>query len=99
MNLFLLLNVSVLPLSTPSKKIMLSNVPPFIKNEALERELSRYGKIMASIKMIPLGCKNPEIKHVMSFRRQTFMLLKEQGEVLYLSVKISVDNKDSFYIY
>jgi len=64
----------VLPLSSPSKKVTLSNVPPFISNDSLERLLSRYGKIMMPIKMIPLGVKNPDLKHVMSFRyidRQT----------------------------
>ncbi len=67
--------VPVLPLSSPSKKVVLSNVPPFVKNEKLEQILQRYGKIVSPIKMIPLGCKNPDIKHVMSFRRQAFLFL------------------------
>ncbi len=45
----------VLPLSSPSKKIVLSNVPPFIKNEVIQGVLERYGKLTAAIKMIPLG--------------------------------------------
>lgn len=36
----------VLPLSTPAKKVTLSNVPPFIKDEMLTKELSRFGKIV-----------------------------------------------------
>ncbi len=67
----------VLPLSSPSKKIVLSNVPPFIKNEVIQGVLERYGKLTAAIKMIPLGLKNPDIKHVMSFRRYTYMILNE----------------------
>ncbi len=58
--------LSVLPLSSPSKKVILSNVPPFITNDSLERLLGRYGKLVGPIKMIPLGLKNPEFKHVMS---------------------------------
>ncbi len=46
--------VPVLPLSSPSKKVVLSNVPPFVKNEKLEQILQRYGKIVSPIKMIPL---------------------------------------------
>lgn len=36
--------VPVLPLSSPSKKIILSNVPPYVKNEKLEEILKRFGK-------------------------------------------------------
>ncbi|KAL0161320.1 hypothetical protein M9458_045045, partial [Cirrhinus mrigala] len=86
--------VPVLPLSSPSKKVVLSNVPPFVKNEKLEQILQRYGKIASPIKMIPLGCRNQEIKHVMSFRRQTFMILNSQSDPLNLSAKLNIDGKD-----
>lgn len=86
--------VPVLPLSSPSKKVVFSNVPPFIKNETLEQLLQRYGKIISPIKMIPLGCKNAEIKHVMSFRRQAFMILNNQSDPLNLSAKLSFEGKD-----
>ncbi len=85
--------VPVLPLSSPSKKVVLSNVPPFVKNEKLEQILQRYGKIVSPIKIIPLGCKNPDIKHVMSFRRQAFMIFNS-SDPLNLSAKLSIDGKD-----
>lgn len=84
----------VLPLSCPTKKVVISNVPPFVKSEKLEEILQRYGKLMGSIKMIPLGCKNAELKHVMSFRRQAFMILNSKSEALNLSVKLNIDGKD-----
>lgn len=84
----------VLPLSNPSKKVVISNVPPFIKNEMLENVLARHGKFTAPIKMIPLGCKNPDMKHIMSFRRQTFMILNNQSEALNLSVKLKLEGKE-----
>lgn len=37
--------ISVMPLTQPARKIILSNVPPFIKDELLIAELSRYGKM------------------------------------------------------
>ncbi|KAL7853086.1 hypothetical protein SRHO_G00188710 [Serrasalmus rhombeus] len=80
----------VLPLSTPSKKVILSNVPPFIKDELIARELSRYGKVVSPIWKIPLGRKNPLIRHLVSFRRLVFMVLKD-GEDLDLVLKFSVD--------
>lgn len=84
----------VLPLSSPSKKVTLSNVPPFISNDSLERLLGRYGKILMPIKMIPLGVKNPNLKHVMSFRRQTFMILNAEFQNLDVSVKLTLSGKD-----
>ncbi|KAK3574023.1 hypothetical protein QTP86_034743 [Hemibagrus guttatus] len=51
--------ILVSPLSSPAKKVMLSNVPPFISDEAISKELSRYGRMVSPIKKIPLGCKSP----------------------------------------
>ena len=50
-------------------------MPPFIPNADIERELSRFGRLAGAIRMIPLGCKNANLKHVLSFRRQVFMFL------------------------
>lgn len=86
--------VPVLPLSSPSKKIVLSNVPPFIKNEVIQGVLERYGRLTAPIKMIPIGLKNPDLKHVMSFRRCTYMILNEQQDPLNLAVKLTNEGKD-----
>lgn len=84
----------LLPLSNPSKKVVLSNVPPFIKEGTLKEILERYGKLTAPIKMIPLGLKNPNFKHVMSFRRFTYMIPNSQNEPLNLVLKIAVEGKD-----
>ncbi|KAK3533726.1 hypothetical protein QTP70_024306, partial [Hemibagrus guttatus] len=62
---------------SPVKKVMLSNVPPFISDEAIGKELSRYGRMVSPIKKIPLGCKSPLVKHLVSFRRMVFMVFKE----------------------
>lgn len=86
--------VTVTPLSTPLTKVILSNIPPFINNSLIERELSRYGKIMSPIKMIPLGCKNPEIKHVMSFRRQVFVLLDNPDKSLNVAWRFNIEGRD-----
>ncbi|KAK3540143.1 hypothetical protein QTP70_027052, partial [Hemibagrus guttatus] len=51
--------ILVSPLSSPAKKVMLCNVPPFISDEAIGKELSRYGRMVSPIKKIPLGCKSP----------------------------------------
>ena len=37
--------IPVLPLSMPSRKILLSNVPPFLSDEQIAKELSHFGKL------------------------------------------------------
>lgn len=76
--------VPVLPLSSPSKKIILSNLLPFIKDVVLAQELSRYGKLVSPIKKIPLRCESPLVKHLVSFRRQVFMVLKNGVDEIYV---------------
>ncbi|KAK3551835.1 hypothetical protein QTP70_029411, partial [Hemibagrus guttatus] len=81
----------VSPLSSPAKKVMLSNVPPFISDEAIGKELSRYGRMVSPIKKIPLGCKSPLVKHLVSFRRMVFMVFKEGVSELNVVFKFTVD--------
>ncbi len=50
--------VPITPLSALATKVIISNVPPFIGNEGIIRELTRFGKIAGAGKEIPLGCKN-----------------------------------------
>ncbi len=85
----------VLPLSTPAKKVTLSNVPPFITDEMLNKELSRFGKIVSPMKKITLGSKSDLIKHVVSFRRFIYMILKDNRTELNLNLKLRVDDFDS----
>ncbi|KAK3541356.1 hypothetical protein QTP86_023072 [Hemibagrus guttatus] len=85
------------PLSSPAKKVMLSNVPPFISDEAIGKELSRYGRMVSPIKKIPLGCKSPLVKHLVSFRRMVFMVFmvfKEGVGELNVVFKFTVEGFD-----
>jgi len=84
--------VPVLPLSTPSKKVTLSNVPPFIKNEVLVKLLERHGRLVSPIKMIQIGCKSTLLKHVVSFRRFVYMVLKDNKEELDLTFNFNHDD-------
>jgi len=58
------------------KKLALSNCPPFLPNTILEDMLINVGQIVLQIKSIPLGIKNPALRHVKSFRRQVSILMK-----------------------
>ena len=77
----------VSPLVNQATKNTISNAPPFIKNELL----SKYGQLVSPIRMVSLGCKSPKLKHVVSHRRQVFMILKERNTDLSLSFSFKVD--------
>lgn len=85
---------SVLPLTQPTTKISLSNVPPFISDEFLSRELSRHGKIVSPIKKVLSGCKSPLLKHVVSHRRQFDMILQNRTEEFNVRLHVRVDDFD-----
>ncbi|KAI4899184.1 hypothetical protein NFI96_019398, partial [Prochilodus magdalenae] len=85
----------VVPLIRPAKKITLSNeIPPFIKDEVLTAELTRYGQLMSPMRKIPLGSKSPLLKHVVCFRRQILMVLKSGIEKLNVAFKFKIDGFD-----
>ncbi|KAK3537056.1 hypothetical protein QTP70_000279 [Hemibagrus guttatus] len=86
--------ILVSPLSSPAKKVMLCNVPPFISDEAIGKELSRYGRMVSPIKKIPLGCKSPLVRHWVSFRRMVFMVFKEGVGELNAVFKFTVEGFD-----
>ena len=50
--------VAVSPLTTPAARVTISNIPPFIRDEVLIRELSRHGKIVS--KKLPSGFVSPD---------------------------------------
>ena len=67
------------PLVKPATKIVLSNVEPFIPDSVLLRELSRFGKpIVDSMKTISASIKHESLRHVLSHRRQVFVVLKPE---------------------
>ena len=82
---------SVFPLSTPSKKVILSNIPPFIKEHILAQTLSRYGKLVSPIRKIAMSSKSPLLKHIVSFRRYVYMIMKDNKD-LDLTLNITVDD-------
>lgn len=86
--------IQVSPLAVPSTRITVSAVPPFIQNEALERELRRFGKFASGFKNVGLGCKNEKLQHVQSFRRQVFMYLDTPT----LDISFRVKHEDAYYM-
>ncbi|CAM5091692.1 unnamed protein product [Eretmochelys imbricata] len=62
------------PLEDLGVRLVLTSVPPFLPNAALLPALSTLGKLVSVISPLPLGCKDPTLRHVLSFRRQVQLL-------------------------
>ncbi|CAM5096926.1 unnamed protein product, partial [Natator depressus] len=73
------------PLEDLGIRLVLTSVPPFLPNVALLPALSALGKLVSAISPLPLGCKDPALRHVLSFRRQVQISLPagaSDGEAL-----------------
>lgn len=90
--------VPVTPLVAPATKVTISNVPPFISNEVIIKELTRFGKIASPVRMIPLGCKNTALKHVLSFRREVLMFLTSPERTLEISFRV-IHGENSYMLF
>ena len=80
--------VFVSPLQVPSVKVIISNVPPFLPSKQIMTAMEQYGNIVSKITFVPVRVKNKEAKHVLSFRRQLFIILKLNIRQLEVMVKI-----------
>ncbi len=90
--------VPIIPLSAPATQVIISNVPPFIGNEGIIRELTRFGKIASSIKEIMLCYKNAALKHVLYFRRHIYKFLSSPTKTLNVSFRVS-HGESSYMVY
>ena len=87
--------IPVSPLDSPSVKVIVSNIPPFVKNEKTELALRHFGAVVSRISMVPLRCRDDHFKHVYSFRRQLFMGFEQNRRDL----DVRFTNKHNNYNY
>lgn len=88
--------VQVSSLSTPSTRITVSGVPPFVPNNLLENELRRSGKFSSAFAAVSLRCRDPKLKHVQSVRQQVFMFLDSPTQTLEASFRVK--HGDGYYM-
>ena len=75
-------------------KITLSNVPPFISDEFLIKELYRHGKVVSLLRKVFSGCKSLLLSQVVSHHRQLFMILNNKDEQFDYRFRVHVDDFD-----
>lgn len=67
--------IQINPLTLPTTKLTLSNVYPEVPNHVLVKQISSFCKVVSLIKPIPLGFKDRDLSHIMSFRRQVQVII------------------------
>ena len=82
------LTVRVKQMSTPMRRVVLSNVNPEVPNSILVKSLTKYGKVSGEIKPMSAGFKS-SLSHVKSLRRVCYMILDDEHNTL----------NDSFNVY
>ncbi len=85
--------VQLSPLYTLTTKVTVSNIPPFVSNDVVQRELARFGKIVIPFKTVALGCKHPALKHVASFRRYVYMVLESPENTLDINFRVKHEGR------
>ncbi|TWW71224.1 Transposon TX1 uncharacterized 82 kDa protein ORF 1 [Takifugu flavidus] len=63
-------------------------------NDLLLRELSRHGRVVSPMRLIPLGSKSPLLRHIVSMRRQVSMVLNDNKQELKLALRFGVEEFD-----
>lgn len=85
-------NIGVRRLITPAKRVILSNVCPSIPHSVLENLIKSIGyKTASSVSFLRIGTSNPLYNHVISFRRQVYVLPNNDIE-LPSSMQITYEN-------
>ena len=72
--------VQVEPLSSLGIRITLSNIPPFMADNVVLPFLERLGVLRLSIRPVSQGYREPALRHILSFKRQVSIELRNDTE-------------------
>ncbi len=67
--------IEITPLVKPATRIVFSNVYPEIPNSVLENNISDFCRLISPIRPISLGINEPKLSHLVSLRRQAYVLI------------------------
>jgi len=70
--------LAVDPVEATAHRIVISNVPPYVPSELLLPHLHLLGEVRYGVTPLPLGLRDPSLRHIVSFRRQVFVRLARE---------------------
>jgi hypothetical protein len=65
--------VPISPLSIPSTMVVVTNLPQFITDDQIRKELSCFDRFASGFRVVSAGFQADAVNHVVSFRRQVFV--------------------------
>lgn len=68
-------------LVTPAERLVISNVCPSIPHKVLETKLSLMVNLISPMNFITLGVKENDLGHILSFRRQIYVIKNDKTTV------------------
>lgn len=74
-------------------RVVASNVPSFFLDDEITNHLSPNGMVMDLVCSLLLGSKVLELQHVLSFKREVFMLFDREGWGLPHSISFIIDRQ------
>lgn len=78
---------------TPAKRIVISNICPSIPHNLIEEALKDYGlQLVSPISFLRAGIQGEEYSHILSFRRQVYVIPPTEEFELHTSLVISFEN-------
>lgn len=81
--------LNVRRLISPTKRIVISNVSPFIPHEVVEETVKALGMQLASpVSFLKAGIPGEEYSHILSFRRQVYIFTNTENFELQTSIVI-----------
>lgn len=86
------------PLIARNQRVVLSNVPPIIPHSEIEKTINSLNiKVVSTITFLRAGLTNPQLSHIMSFRRQLY-ISHSDTEKLPEAIQITFDDT-TYWIY
>uniref|UniRef100_H3AD24 CCHC-type domain-containing protein n=1 Tax=Latimeria chalumnae TaxID=7897 RepID=H3AD24_LATCH len=86
--------VPVEPIPGLGTKVVLSNEPPFLRYHLLRPLLEALGVIKSPISLVPLGCRDPTLRHILSFHCQLVVVLQDRDD---MEGSFEVSHEDTTY--
>lgn len=87
------LDLAIRRLVTPAKRVLISNVCPSIPHDLIRAALENYGlQLTSQISFLRAGIPGDEYSHILSFRRQVYIVPPSDDYELQTSLVIAFEN-------
>ncbi|KAG5898241.1 hypothetical protein JTB14_029620 [Gonioctena quinquepunctata] len=88
--------INIRRLVSPTKRIIISNIPPYISHDLAENAIKNLGlQLTSPVSFLRAGIPGDEYSHILSFRRQVYVLPPSDDFELQTSLIIPFDGNEN----